>query len=255
MNYRKLKLFIIAAFLTINIQNILALSEAITGNAPEGSNIIINNSNTPPNAITLTFYNKQKKPLTSETTIFYGGEFIVIPQDAAFVSGYYVASDDDHTHISVLKMNSINPKKSYSLTNPNSIDSTNSNAAWVLNILDLSEAITGIDANSAPEGSNIIINNSNTPPNAITLTFYNKQKKPLTSETTIFYGGQFIVIPKNASFVSGYYVASNAEHTHIKVLKMVEINSKKSYSLTNPNSAKKRDNSNAQWIIKEIKKK
>ena len=98
----------------------------------------------------------------------------------------------------------------------------------------------------ATPGSQKIFNNSKTPTNIITLTFYDANRNQLTSSPEVWYGGGSTTIPGNAKFISGTYKDSNAEHTVIKVLDMVAIDPTKEYSLTDPNSL---TNVSAPWIV------
>jgi hypothetical protein len=94
--------------------------------------IIVNYTTTPANAATITFYNKGKKAITEPTTIFYGGNFIEIPTNAAFVDAFYVPSNDNNDHVAILKMMPIDSSKSYSLIDPNSTNEPGDGTPWVL---------------------------------------------------------------------------------------------------------------------------
>jgi hypothetical protein len=113
----------------------------------------------------------------------------------------------------------------------------------------LPAAQTGTDASQVPATSAIIVNNTNTPPNAATITFYDKNKVALTAPTTIFYGGQYAVIPTSAAFITATYVASNDAHDIIKVIDMININQTGVYTLINPNSSNQPADSPAAWLL------
>jgi len=98
--------------------------------ARKGNQFLTNATTTPANIIMVTFYNNQRQAISSPTQLDYNYASINIPSQAAFISGYYVASTNQHEHINVLHMARIQSAFSYTLTNPHS--QINPHAQWVL---------------------------------------------------------------------------------------------------------------------------
>jgi hypothetical protein len=112
-------------------------------------------------------------------------------------------------------------------------------------------------AGTIKQHQGFITNNTATPANIVTLTFYDKNKNKLHlvfANNGCTTPGQLDIsasmkIPLRAAFVEGYYVSSTENHVKIHVLKMVPIRSELSYSLIDPKSNK---DPKAQWSLIKI---